>query len=237
MSELFNLPAIHGEAVAGQEAARSAEVLKQLETLTKGIEKETFDVAELLAEAKEQRYYERWNYESFWDYANKALGIGKRQAQYLIRILAVAGIMGLPRSAYESLGITKCKSIFSLNPHEFFINNDEAKNEPLHEHITRLLTEAEHMTTAEVAAEVARLKGLDKENALVWVRCQLTKSGKENVYDKAVELARANLGTAKRDEDGKAVEYSEGAALEVICQSFLVDPNNFPEPEEVEMNG
>jgi len=228
----FNQPAIIGEAGAGQEAARSAEVLKKLESLTKGIEKETFDIAEPLAEVREQRYFELWNYETFWAYAAAALGIGKRQAQYLLRIVAVSEIMGIPRAKYENLGISKVKEIFSLDPHGFFTNHAAATNEPLHEHIAKLLDSASAMSFEDIKAEVARLKGMDKENSLVWIRTKMTKSAKENVYDKAVELARAQLGSAGRDEEGTAVEYSEGAALEVICSDFLSDPNNQPEETE-----
>lgn len=230
----LNVPAVVGEAVAGQDAARSAEVLSKLESLTKGIEKETFDIGELLAEVREQKYFELWNYETFWEYADQALGIGKRQAQYLLRIVAVSEIMGIPRAKYESLGISKVKEIFSLDPHGFFVNHAEAKNEPLHEHITKLLDAADEWCLGDIKAEVARLKGLDKENSLVWVRAQMTKSAKENVYDKAIELARANMGTPARDSDGKAIEYSEGAALESICSDFVADPNNQPEEEAAE---
>lgn len=234
MRDIINPPAIHGEAVAGQEAARSSLVMKELETLTKGIEKETFGIAELLAEVKTNRYYEAWNYENFGAYVKTALAMKERKAYYLVRMITVSEVMGIPRAKYEPLGIFKVREIFSLDPNGFYINNAEARNEPLNEHILRLLAEAPGMSTEQVQAEVRRLKGLDGENTLVWARVKMPKLAKEQVYDKAIELAKAKLGSAGRDDEGNAVEYSDGTALEAICQDFLSDPNNQPDEEEPE---
>jgi hypothetical protein len=48
----------------------------------------------------------------------------------------------------------------------------------------------------------------------------------ENVIKPARELARKKLGSASRDSEGNAVEYSDGACDEVIFADFLSDPNN-----------
>lgn len=221
-------PAIVGEAEAG----RSSAVLKELEKLSKGIETDTFDIGELLAEVKSQQYFQSWNYESFNEYVDKALNMKPRKAAYLVRIVTVSEIMGLPRARYEKLGMTKVREIFSLDPNGFFVNQEKAQNEPMSGHILRLLDEAPDMTPTEVTAEVQRLKGLDKENTLVWARAKIPKAAKEQVYDVAIELAKARLGSVGREDDGTAIDYSDGAALEAICADFNSDPNNQPETEK-----
>ena len=230
----MNPPAIIGEAVAGAEASRSSHVMQELEKRCKGIEKDTFDIADLLAEVREHKYYEGWNYESFGAYVTAVLGMKERQAQYLVRIVQVSAFLGLPRSRYEHLGITKVREIFSLDPKGFFVNQELAQNEPLCDHILRLIEEAPQMSVVEVKEEVKRLKGLDGENSLVWCRAQMGKQAKAEVYDRALELCKMKLGSAGRDSDGNAIEYSDGAALEAICQDFLSDPNNRPEEAEEE---
>jgi hypothetical protein len=230
----LNPPAIVGEAVAGTEASRSSQVMRELEQRCKGIETYTFDVADLLAEVRSQKYYETWNYESFGQYVSAVLGMKERQAQYLVRIVQVSEVLGLPRSRYEHLGITKVREIFSLDPKGFFVNQELAQNEPMHDHILRLLEEAPQMSVAEVKEEVKRLKGLDGENSLVWCRVQMGKQAKAEVFDRALELCKMKLGSAGRDDEGKGIEYSDGSALEAICQDFLSDPNNAPEDQEEE---
>jgi hypothetical protein len=104
----------------------------------------------------------------------------------------------------------------------------------------RLILDADTMTVQQVRDEVMRLKGLTGPDSIVVRSCSITKSTWDNVIKPAYELARKNLGSKGRDEEGNATEYSDGVCLEVICASFLADPNNQPEieiPYERKMEG
>ena len=60
-----------------------------------------------------------------------------------------------------------------------------------------------------------------------------TEDTYNNVILPAQELARRRLGSAKRDENGNAVEYTDSVVEEMIHAEFLADPNNQPEPYQV----
>jgi hypothetical protein len=60
-----------------------------------------------------------------------------------------------------------------------------------------------------------------------------TEDTYNNVILPAQELARKRLGSAKTDENGNAVEYTDSVVEELIHAEFLVDPNNQPESEEL----
>jgi hypothetical protein len=47
------------------------------------------------------------------------------------------------------------------------------------------------------------------------------------------ESIRRHLGSAGRDETGKAKEYSDGKVIESLCAEWNADPRNFlEEPDE-----
>lgn len=221
-------PAIIGEAVSG----RAYELKKQLQVATKEIKTRTFDVAELLYTAKHENI--TFGYTSVAEYAAEELGIKLRKAQYLIRMVEVCKEAGVKREDYEPVGLSKLREITSLDPTATFWNRETRENEPLVDHIVRMITDCEELSLEEIAAEVKRLKGMDGDNVPVTRSTTYTKSVWENVIKPARELARKLLGSAKRDGEGNAVEYSDGAVEEVIHASFLADPNNQPEPVAVQ---
>jgi hypothetical protein len=228
-----NPPAIHGETVAG----RAAEVRSQLEAISKRSNSLAFDTAALLAESKEHRYWED-DFESFGEYTQEVAGIKERAALYLVRIIQVSEQLGLPRTRIEHIEVSKLREIFSLDPDGVFVNNEEMRSEPLHEHIARLLVECDPTRTTpalsveQVKAECKRLKGLVDGNDLVsMTKAKVTADCKANVTDPAVALAKRNIGSTRRDNEGDAVEPSDGAAWENIAQQYLLDPNNYPEGE------
>jgi len=63
--EILNPPAVIGEAIAGQ----AAKVRIQIDNLIAGVNTSTFDLAELLHEAKAQQYYIAWGHDTFGQYA------------------------------------------------------------------------------------------------------------------------------------------------------------------------
>lgn len=235
--EPFALPqeraAIHGETVAG----RAAEVRSQLEALAKRGNKLDLDRAVLLTESKRNRYWEE-DFESYGDYTQQVAGLKERAALYLVSIVEGTETLGIPLARIEHLETSKLREIFSLDPNGFYVNNEEMRTEPLHEHIARLLTEIDtHKTSPilsqdEVKAQVKKLKGLVGVNDLVsMTKAKVTADCKANVTDPAVALAKQNIGSTRRDNEGDAVEPSDGAAWEVIAANYLADVNSYPEGE------
>jgi hypothetical protein len=84
-----------------------------------------------------------------------------------------------------------------------------------------------------VEVEVARLKGQVGKDRRVLRSYSTDITTWTNVISPAVELARQLLGSKGRDQEGNALEYSEGACYECICAAFLSDPNNGSDPEEL----
>jgi hypothetical protein len=220
--------AIIGETVAG----RAAVVKKELAGLVSEIRESTFDMAELLSEVKGAAYYSAWGFESFADYVTAELDMKVRKAQYLVRIVQVCAQVGVMRKTYEPIGVSKLREITSLEPTESFWNAETSVNEPLVGHIIRLITKADEMTLQEVIDEVKRLKGLTGDDELVWMNFSVKRAVREGVVLPAIELAKQKLGSAGRDNEGQAIEYSDGAAIEVICADFSADPNNYTEESD-----
>ena len=232
----LNPPAIIGEAVAGQAAKRAAAVKIELEHLNTLVLDSTFDIAELLAEVKGGGYYGAWGYESFYDYVEQVLDIKMSKARYLVRIVNISKMLNIPRTVYETVKITKLREIFSLEPHDFYYNPDTNHNEPLSDHIKRLVDVANEMSLKEIVEEVKRLKGLVGDDELVWLNTCVKRAVRDNVILPARELARKRLGSQGKDTEGDTVEYSDGACEEVIHAEFLADPNNYvDENDEISM--
>lgn len=220
---------IIGEAVAGQEATVRRDLLR----LTADIKKHTFDVAELLCQVQENKLHLKWKFESFPDYAERELGLKMRKAEYLSRIVRVCRECGIVRKDYEPAGITKLREITSLDPRGTYFNPETRLHEPMVDHIVRLIAEAPECTTVEVEEEVARLKGMTGENAMLTRSYKVTRSAYENTVKPALEAMRKLLGSKGRDGTGAAIEYPDGACFEYICREFLNDPRNFVEEEYV----
>jgi hypothetical protein len=230
-----NIPVIIGEAVAGQQAARANAVRKALSVLSEDIRASTFDMSILLYEVSANNYAAGWGFASVSEYAAKELGLKERKSQYLIRLVRVCNAVGVKRSDYEPVGVSKLREITSLDPYTSYFNPDIKQNESMSDHIVDLLSRAEDMTYDQVKQAVSVLKGEVGENARVWVPSfWVTKSCMENVILPARELVRKRLGSAPvKDEAGNAIEYSDGVAEELIHAEFLADLSNYePEPDE-----
>lgn len=230
IEEQLNPPvAVHGEAVAGRAAAVRRELLK----LDSSLEDMSFDLAELLAEVRGAALYGAWGFSTFEDYVSAELNTKLRRAQYLTRIVQVCTACGIERLDYQPAGITKLREITRLNPEGSFWNTETKESEPLKGHIQRLVKAAPQMKQAEVVEEVKRLMGLVGDDAMENRTFSWKRAVIENVIEPAQELARRKMGSAGRDEEGNAIDYSASAAEEVIHQEFLNDPSNYDEePDE-----
>jgi hypothetical protein len=229
LEEQLNPPAIYGEVVAG----RASTVRKDLQRLTASMQHSTFDLADLFYEAQREAYFLQWGFDSLSEYAIKELGIKESKARYLSRIVKVCRDIGVARKDYEPAGISKLREITTLDPDGFFFDTEKNQNFPLDEIIVDLILDAPDLSLQEVKDKVDLLKGQVKENKQVLRTFGITQSCWDNTIEPALEMAARKMGSAGRDASGNAVEYSMGAKLEVICASFVQDPNNYmPEPDE-----
>ena len=217
---------IIGEQIAG----RAASVRRDLMAMVSNLSTNTFDLAVLLHEAKENGYPTAWGFASLAEYADQELGLKKRKAEYLTRIVKVARTVGLKREQYEPCGVSKLREITRLDPEGTFWNRDTHENEDLAEHIVRLILDHDKLNVQQTKDEVARLMGQSGADRRVMRSYSTDITTWQNVIDPAIELARRMLGSKGRDEEGQAKEYSEGECYECICASFLADPNNQPDP-------
>jgi len=220
-----------GEQIAG----RSAQVRRSLMSMVANLSTNTFDLADLLYEARENNYPNAWGFASLAEYAEKELGLKQRKAEYLTRIVKVTRAVGLKREQWEPCGVSKLREITRLNHEGTFWNKDEHVSEPLDEHIVRLILDHDKLNVQQTKDEVARLLGQSGPDRRVMRSYSTDITTWQNVISPAIELARRMLGSKGRDEDtGNAKEYSEGECYECICASFNADPNNAPELEETQ---
>jgi hypothetical protein len=219
---------IHGEAVAG----RAAAVRRDLLRLNSSLKEMSFDLAELLAEVKAGSLFGTWGFPTFEDYVEEELDMKVRKAQYLVKIVQVCRQVGIERLDYEPRGLSALREITRLDPEKSYYNPETKQGEPLRDHIKRLVLDRT-MKLSEVIAEVKRLLGEVGDDEETWVNWKVKRSVKENVILPAQELARRVLGSAGRDEQGNAKEYSDAVVEEKIHQEFLNDPANYAEePDE-----
>ena len=193
----------------------------------------TFDLASLLYEARENNYYSAWGFSSLGEYAEKELGLKKRKSEYLTRIMQVTKAVGLDRSSFEPCGVSKLREICTLDPEGTYWNSAEHVSEDLAEHIVRLILDCDKLTVEQVKEEVLRLKGRVGPDRPVIRSTSYPQSVWELIIKPARELARRLLGSSGRDDEGNAKEYSDGVCDEMIYSRFLTDPNNSPEPQEL----
>jgi hypothetical protein len=228
-NELNPPAAVRGEAVAG----KSAEIRRELLKINSAMAEMTFDLAELLTAAKQGALYQAWGFPTFEDYVTDELGLKVRRGHYLTRIVQVCAKVGIERLEYEPVGISKLREITTLDPEGSYFNQETKESEPLSGHIHRLIEDSPKLTAEQITAEVKRLKGLVGDDELVWVNWSVKRAVRDNVIIPAQELARQKMGSAGRDEEGNAVEYSDSATEEIIHQAYLLDPDSYAEePDE-----
>ena len=221
MSDILNPSAVIGEAVAGQ----AAQLRKKINALIKGMNANTFDLVEGLHEMKSKKHYGTLGFDSFAEYG-KSLDLKLSKTYYLAKIGDVMSACGIPRAEYEPIGIAKLRVITKL---DLF---DKDGKVITHDGITmvevvKAIADTAAVTDIEqIEAVVDKLQGKTGDNAEVWLNFKVKKIVRDNVVQPALELAKMNIGTVAKDEDGIAVEPSDSAALEGISASYLTDAAN-----------
>ena len=215
-----------------QQAGRAASVRKILSVLASNVHEATFDIAELLAEAKSTGYFRSWGYETLADYAQKELHIRQRKSQYLVRVVQVCRHLGIERKHYEPVGITKLREITRLNPEDFYFNPKTSTNEKMADHIVQLLADAPDLTADQVEERVKELLGQTGEDEMVWMPAYPVKRAvRDKIILVAQELARRLLGSAGRDSEGHGIwSIAQVAVMEVIYADFIVSNQDTQPP-------
>lgn len=209
---------IVGEAEAG----RATQVRRTINKLISTSNSSTFDLAELLFEAKSKNFYSGWGFESFSKYV-KSLEFKVAKSYYLVRIVENMKAAALERAQYEPVGLAKLRIISRLKP------DTEYNGTPVSMLIRELTLKATDMSLEDVQFEVDTILGLTEDESMVWLNIRCKKSAREDVIKPALALAKKHLGTKPAEgvegEEGQQKDESDGRALEMICANFLADPN------------
>jgi hypothetical protein len=215
-----NIPAIHGEAVAGE----AATVRKTLEATINNSHATNFDIAELMHKVKKNGYF-RPDFNTWQDYV-ATLKIKPRKAQYLRNMADVMDQLNVTRTVYEPLGIARLREITSLDPNGEWVNPETAEKVPMRDFILGFIEKGETISLDDLKSHIRTLKGLVGENDLTWRHLCMTRAAAEGTWDTAIHLAKNHIGSVGKDDEGISKDASDGAAAEVIAVSFLNDPAN-----------
>lgn len=220
-------------AIIGDVVAGAASVIKErIELLVNSLERSKFDIAELLYEIKDKKYYIGYGFDTFEEYG--ATLMQRQRAKYLVRIVEVMTECGCDRKEYEKLGIAKLREITSLDPTANYKDKD-GKLIPMRDFIIGFVDEGDKMSLKEIQEHVKTLKGLSGEDELVWVNLHMKRLVKETTWQQAIEKARVNIGAVARDpETGNAIMASDSRCAEIIAIEYLNNPQNDPIPGAVD---
>ncbi len=233
MSRPFTPVTVVGEQIAGE----AAEVKRNLEAMIESVNRSNFDIGEMCFRIKSRRLYEP--YTTAQEYFATLTGMKARKLQYLTRMAGVFAQLGIPRATYEALGVARCREITSLDPDAVWKNPENGQETPVADYIRLFVEQGDNIEMDTLKQHVRVLKGFIGENDLCWENLCFTRSVRDNVWNPAVEKAKALLGSAKRDDEGISQDASDARAAEIIAASFLSDVNVQmahleAEPEEVE---
>jgi hypothetical protein len=207
---------IHNPEILG-DTKRAEDVFRKLHALKSTMEDSFIDTCYLLLESLDNGYHICWGYTRFTDWVDASdLDMKGRQALYYTNIARKSQTLGLSRDDLKRVKISKLKEIFALDPQDF-------KDEML-----QLVGEAEDSSLEEVKNKVRSLRSASGRPDSVYMTLKFDTDIKELV-DEAFELARRNYGDLYVGESGETIDISDSKCLELICQQFLMDPNNHPE--------
>jgi hypothetical protein len=219
-------PAIYGEAEAGE----AASTLKQIRSLVKNLETNTFDLFELLHKAKKNKYYQP-KFDTFAEYID-SLDMKASKCYYGVKLIEVMERCDIDRAVYEPVGRAKLRIITRVK-----VVDDEGKDTlfdgvPVKLLVKDLIESHTKWTPQQLELRVKEIQGLVGDNASAgWINFPVTYAQKA-AWEKAIILAMRQIGSVGKDENtGLYKDASLGSCAEVIAVSYILDPNNSPEGE------
>lgn len=219
--DILNAPVtVVGEQIPGQ----AATALEQLEQLIAESNKIGFDIGEKSYNVKKNGYY-TVKYTTFQDFL-KTLPYKKRRIEYLTKMFEVMDSVGIARSKFESLGLSKMREITSLDPNSDWVNPETQAVTPMREFIIGFVEKGNELTLQEIQQHVRTLKGLVGENDFVFRKLAFTRADAEATWDPAIALAKNNIGSVGKDDEGISIDASDSAAAKVLAIEYLADPAN-----------
>ena len=224
MANLIEFPettAVIGEAIAGDASV----VRQELESLIGSLERSKLDIAIYLWKIKSNKFYVSYGFDTFKEYT-RSIGIKDSKAEYLPHIIEVMEEMEASRKEYEPIGVTKLREITSLDPKGNYLDPATKSLIPMRDFILQFIDEGQKMTLKEIQQHVRTLKGLVGDDELVYETLCFKRVVRDNVWKRAIETARKQIGAVGRDENGDAVFASNGRCAEVIAAAYLLDPIN-----------
>jgi hypothetical protein len=199
--------------VGEQEAGAAAKARNQLNKLIKGLSGSTFDVMDLAYDIKSNGYFKP-KYNTFAEYG-KTLDLKLSKLYYLVKIREVMNAAGVSRETYEPIGLSKLRAISRLDPNVQYEGYDSTA-----EVVGNLIEQAAETSLEEIKSEVAKIQGLTGDDSFIWLNVKLKHSARE-VVRKAITVAKKEIGSVSKDDEGISKDASDGAALEVIALDFL----------------
>lgn len=219
-----NPVAIVGDA----DVTRATFVRRKITNLVKAANASDFDLAELFHESKKQQYYAQWGFETFSAYGKqvaKDYNFKWTKIYYLTRISENMEAAKLTRPEYEPVGKAKLRAISRLKPFNADGSAVLFNGVQVATVIRDLTLKAAQMTPEEVQYEVDKVLGLTEDESMSWLNIKVKKMAKDNTIMPALALAKKHIGSIGQDEEGHAIDASDGRCLELICANFLADPN------------
>lgn len=207
-----------GEAVAGE----SAKTRAVLESLIANIDKQTFDVAELLHEVQSKGLYAP-DFNTYKEYT-RSLKLKDRKAEYLPKIVKVMEQVGFKRSEYEPLGIGRLREITSLDPEGTWTNPETGEIIPLKPFIIGFVQKGEELDFEELKAHVRLLKGLVGENDLTFLNLCYQRKVMDETVRPGIEKVKAHYGSVGKDDDGISQDITDSKAVEMALVEILSNP-------------
>lgn len=212
---LNNVPAIHGTVVPGE----AVKTRKELEKVIKVANSSMFDIAELCYKIKKNKYHDG----TFAEFL-KSLKFKKRRLEYLTKMAECMETVGIPRSQYEPLGISKLREITSLDPNGTWINPETKEETPMSAFIQGFVDKGHELAFEEVQQHVRTLKGQVGDEAMSWLHIYAKQLAIDSVIRPALDKMKAVIGSVKKDDEGFSQDASDGSALEKICVGYLLEP-------------
>lgn len=212
------------EVINPVDEAKAKQALWKIEKLKENLTEGMIDLAELLQEARANNYHFTYGYTRFGDWIEQGSGLdmSARTAFYLTAIMDKSQRLGIPKETLRKVKISKLKEIFTLDDSKFGLE------------MKLLVSTAESSSLNEVKEKVQTIAAEGKPTeSFIYITLKIPKLGKEVSFDKAVELVRRNYGDVIDPTTGEVMDISTSKAIELICQEYTQNPNNFEEIVEV----